>query len=289
MPRCASLASHRPRGRLARSVVLVGLGMLASRSSAPAQSNSLFQRGASTGLADAAQAAARPRTPGGGTTTTLPQPAAPQRAAPLAGGMQPGLRPVAPSAAMATAVNPVLLTSSTIAVRTPEPQRIQVHDQITVIVREDKQAVTNAKLESKKDWKVDSALEQWFRLDKDDRLVGQFPQGPPGVDFDFKGDYKGEGRVNRKDSLITRIQATVVDVKPNGTLVLEARKEIQIDEEKQAVTLTGTCRAADVSAQNTILSTQIADLTIRTRHSGAARDATRRGWLMRAFDFLRPI
>ena len=88
---------------------------------------------------------------------------------------------------------------------------------------------------------------------------------------------------------MTRIQARVIDVKPNGNLVLEARKRITVDEEDQIATLSGVCRSKDVTAQNSVLSTQVADLEISVSHTGAARDASRRGWAMRLFDLLRPF
>ncbi|MCG3127634.1 MAG: Flagellar L-ring protein [Phycisphaerae bacterium] len=187
-------------------------------------------------------------------------------------------------------LNPAVRAASLIAVELPKPEVIGVHDLVTIIVREDKRSTTDSKLQADKEWKVQSAFDKWFKLDERDSLVGQ-DLGPnaPGIEFDFKNEYDGTGKVNRADTLITRITARVLDVRPNGNLVLEARKEIEPDEEGQIMVLTGECRARDVTAQNTVLSTQVADLVIRIEHTGAARDATRRGWLMRAFDFLRPI
>lgn len=186
--------------------------------------------------------------------------------------------------------NPVLLNHSLIAVEAPKPRLVQVHDLVTIIVREDKRAMSDANLENEKRWRINSELSKWFRLDSRDRLVPQtFPRGTPGIGFDFNNRYEGEGRTTRADSLITRITAEVVDVKPNGTLVLEARKTIEVDEDTQILTLTGICRREDVDASNTILSTQLADAHITARHLGPARDAARRGWLMRGLDLLRPF
>jgi flagellar L-ring protein precursor FlgH len=199
----------------------------------------------------------------------------------------PVLGPV-PSGAGSEIINPVLLENSLIAFAPPEPRQIRVHDLLTIIVREDKQSQTNAKLESDKTWEIQSALKKWFRI-HDDRLIASFPPGDPGVDFDFDSEYEGEGKVKRKDSLITRITASVIDVKPNGTLILEAKKTIEVDEDTQVYTLTGVCRSEDITAQNTVLSTQLADAHIAVRHTGPARDAARRGWLMRLFDWLRPL
>jgi flagellar L-ring protein precursor FlgH len=188
------------------------------------------------------------------------------------------------------AVNPVLKSASLIAVELPEPEKLQVHDLVTIVVREDKRFQTDSKLKSEKDWTIDAELSKWFRLDTRDHLVGQaFADPTPGIGFDLQNDYEGKGKVDRQDVLTLRIQAEVIDVKPNGNLVLEARKRITVDEDDQIATLTGVCRGEDITAQNTVLSTQVADLVVDVRHTGAARDAARRGWLMRGFDLLRPF
>lgn len=210
-----------------------------------------------------------------------------------AGGMSPAA-PFAPLPPPGIGVdappkNRVLLALSPIASPPPEPRKIKVHDLVTIIVREDKRSVSDAKLKSEKKWELDSELKKWFRLNPEDHLVAQQFNPTPGAEFDFENKYNGTGKVDRTDSLTMRIQAEVIDVKPNGNLVLEANKKIENDEEVQVMTLTGACRSEDVTPQNTVLSSQVADLHVRTEHAGAARDAARRGWLMRIFDFVRPF
>lgn len=236
------------------------LCMLLLADAALAQSNSLFRKGRGA-------AASQPAGPAGA------------MAGPLIPGALPSEQPPP---------NPHLLRSSPIAVELPKPRKIQVHDLITIIVREDKRASSDSKLESERQWKVESELAKWFRL-AGGNLVAQPLPDAPGVLFDFDNQYDGEGKTERQDSLITRITATVTDVKPNGTLVLEAKKAIATDEDRQIMTLTGVCRALDVTPQNTVLSTQLADAQIDVQHTGPARDASRRGWLMRFFDLLRPL
>lgn len=187
-------------------------------------------------------------------------------------------------------LNATLLRVSPFAVAAPEPETFEVHDLITIIIRESKTATTDSKSESKKDWKLESELSKWLRLSDHHGIVpAAFPEGSPAVAFDFKDDYGGEGKYDRKDELTTRITARVIDVKPNGNLVLEANKSITIDDEGYEITLTGVCRSVDVTPENTLLSTQIAEPEINVAHTGAVRDATRRGWLKRGLDFFRPF
>jgi flagellar L-ring protein precursor FlgH len=186
--------------------------------------------------------------------------------------------------------NEVLVMVSPIGVEPPKPRKICTHDLVTVIVRESRTSLNDAKMESQKNWQIKWELAKWLRLDTHDKLVPQvFPDGTPGIDSDFENKYDGKGKYDRKDELTTRITATVIDVKPNGNLILEARKRIKTGDEVVIATLTGECRSEDVTAQNTVLSTQLANLEVDMPELGAVRDATRRGWLMRAFDFLRPF
>ena len=52
---------------------------------------------------------------------------------------------------------------------------------------------------------------------------------------------------------------------------------------------TGTVRSADVTPDNTVLSTQVADLNIDVKNSGAVRDASSRGWLTALLDWVKPV
>ena len=186
--------------------------------------------------------------------------------------------------------NETLLAVSLFAVEAPKPRKIKVHDLITVIIREEKKASTDSDLKREKKWQIDAELKKWLRIDGNKKLVPQeFPLGNPGAGLDYDDKYEGKGQVGREDSLVTRITAEVIDVKPNGLLVLHANKDIAIDEDTQVAVLTGTCRSEDVTPDNTILSTQLADAHIDIQHAGPARDAARRGWLARAWDFLKPL
>ncbi len=186
--------------------------------------------------------------------------------------------------------NEVLLATALIAVEAPKPRKIKVHDRITIIIREEKRSTSDSDLKREKKWEIEAELKEWIRLNEAHKLIPQvFPAGNPAIDLKYDDKYEGKGQVGRKDTLVTRVTATVIDVKPNGDLVLEAKKDIKVDEDRQVIKLTGICRSDDVTVQNTVLSTQLADAKIDIQHSGPTRDATRRGWLARIWDFIRPL
>lgn len=263
-------------------VVLGVLSALIAIQAAHAQSNSLSERRM---LPRAASVVAPPTSQ----PAARPQPAGTTPAMPLYNAASVSPPPRIAGLAPRTSYNSVLMSHSLIAVPPAEPAKIGVDDQITVIIREDKTATSNQKLDAEKDWNLDSELEKWFRLDPSHNLIAQNFADKPGAKFKFKNDYSGKASADRKDSLVTRIQAKVIDVKPNGVLVVEARKEVVIDEEGYIIKLIGECRSQDVTPTNTVLSTQLAGAKIDVQHSGALRDATKRGWLTKILDFVKPL
>jgi flagellar L-ring protein FlgH len=238
---------------------------------AAAQSNSLFRTGPAASAAPTTQ-------PAGGAGET-PLSAPPSLVYPRLGKDDEAPPP-----------NEKLLAVSLIAVEAPRPHKIKVNDLITVIIREEKKSSSDSELKRDKKWEIDAELKKWMRITGDKKLAPQdFTKGNPALGMNYDDKYEGKGQVGREDSLVTRITAKVVDVKPNGLLVLQANKDIAIDEDKQVAVLTGACRSEDVTADNTVLSTQLANAHIDIQHSGPARDAARRGWLAQAWDFLKPL
>jgi flagellar L-ring protein precursor FlgH len=135
---------------------------------------------------------------------------------------------------------------------------------------------------------IDAKIEQFVRLSLEDfALKNSITGSQPEIKLSGNNNFKGEATVDRTDSLTTRVTAEVVDVKPNGTLVLQAKAHSKFDEEEETMILSGTCRAEDVSADNTVLSTQLHDKDVVKQHKGAVRDTTRRGLIPRLFEFIR--
>jgi flagellar L-ring protein precursor FlgH len=177
------------------------------------------------------------------------------------------------------------------AVPVPEPKVIRKHDLVTIIIREDSSFSSDASTESKRTSSIDAALTDWIKLNIKNFEIEGGGIGPvaPSVKGNFNRNFKGEGTLDRSDKFSARITAEVLDVKPNGTLVLQARKRIKTDEEEQVFTLTGTCRAEDITADNTILSTSLHDQELTKNHKGSVRNASRKGWGGKLLDALSPF
>ena len=173
----------------------------------------------------------------------------------------------------------------------PEPKTIKKHDLVTIIIREESAFSSKGKTDTKRESEFEAKLEEFIKLKLLDLQLegGGIGPTPPSIKFNSSRSFKGEGKVDRTDSLTARITGEVLDVKPNGTLVVQARKQIKTDDEQQIFVLTGICRAEDVTADNSILSTQMFDLRLEKNTKGAVRGATRRGWLGQILDAVAPF
>jgi flagellar L-ring protein precursor FlgH len=94
-------------------------------------------------------------------------------------------------------------------------------------------------------------------------------------------DFKGGGATTRSGELSAVVTARVVEVLPNGDLVLEGAREIDINGDRQIIVLTGVIRTADVMPGNRALSTSIGQLRIRYFGRGLIKDNLTPGWLIR--------
>jgi flagellar L-ring protein precursor FlgH len=101
--------------------------------------------------------------------------------------------------------------------------------------------------------------------------------------------FDGTGETSRDDSMIASITARVIQVQQDGNLVVRGTRQIKVNNEAQYITLSGIIRPVDISPDNTILSSYVADAQISYSGSGPVSDKQRPGWLMRAVDFVWPF
>jgi flagellar L-ring protein precursor FlgH len=94
-------------------------------------------------------------------------------------------------------------------------------------------------------------------------------------------DFKGGGTTTRSGDLSAIVTARVVEVLPNGDLVLEGAREIDINGDRQIVVLTGVVRPTDVNRNNVVQSPQIGQFRIRYFGRGLIKDSLQPGWLIR--------
>jgi flagellar L-ring protein precursor FlgH len=180
------------------------------------------------------------------------------------------------------------------SVTPPKPKTYQKNDIVTVIVAVNSASSTSSEANSEKKQDFDVALQQFIQLAQSASglptvgVVGE-PTKLPEIKFKYDNSRKAQANQGRTDKVSDRFAAIVVDVKPNGTMVLEAIQQVAMDREVLHYKMSGICRSADVTPDNTILSTQLANLNLSKKTTGEVRDGVKRGWLNTAIDKLSPF
>jgi flagellar L-ring protein precursor FlgH len=146
----------------------------------------------------------------------------------------------------------------------------QLHDLVTIVVSDRASAVargaTNTGRKSNAKASVTAAL-------------GEMPV--PGSLSDLlrlntETQLQGQGETSRETTLTTTLSARVTHVLPNGYLVVEGTKELQLNSERQKVSIRGVIRPYDVSSANMVRSDRLAHLEVRIDGKGVVGDAIRR-------------
>lgn len=111
----------------------------------------------------------------------------------------------------------------------------------------------------------------------------------PSLPVTGSNDYTGGGELKNSQTIATRCAVQIIDVLPNGNLVIEGIRQISFSKERQFASLRGVIRPYDVQPDNTVLSTNVADARIDIVAEGVLTDAQKKGWLLRLNDKINPF
>jgi len=103
------------------------------------------------------------------------------------------------------------------------------------------------------------------------------------TDIESSQGFTGQGEAGQSNLLEGSIAVTVAGVLPNGNLVVQGEKWIRINRGEEYIQLRGIVRPVDISADNSVLSTQVADAEIAYGGTGQVARSTAQGWLSRFF------
>jgi flagellar L-ring protein FlgH len=109
------------------------------------------------------------------------------------------------------------------------------------------------------------------------------------VNATVKNDFSGDGATTRDGSMKATISAKVVEVMPNGNLAIEGKREISLNNERKEILFQGIVRPKDIAANNSVLSTQVADAKVILTGVGVIGEKQSPGWLSRIFDVVWPF
>ncbi|MEX2217770.1 MAG: flagellar basal body L-ring protein FlgH [Phycisphaerales bacterium] len=222
-----------------------------------------------------------------------PQPPAPVNPAPVAPPAGESLPAPArhaqpPGAASPGETSTPLYGYSLLVVAPPRPRTYAKHDLVAIIVDESSRQQADQTLNTDKKYNnastLNTIIDPWELLEL--RLRGGDLSKLQLLGIDSKAKFDGKGRYERSDRLQLKIEAEIIDVKPNGVLTLEAKKVIDKNGELTTTVLSGSCRPEDITANNSVFSSQLASMTLITRNEGQVNEAGKKGLVPRVLETL---
>ena len=113
--------------------------------------------------------------------------------------------------------------------------------------------------------------------------------GDPRIQTNETEVYRGDSTIRTSESFTRNIAAEIVDIKPNGHIVLDATKDITENDNSWRYSLTGTCRSQDIGPDNVVLSRNLIHSKIDKQDLGHVRDGYSRGWLTKFLARVKPF
>jgi flagellar L-ring protein precursor FlgH len=164
-----------------------------------------------------------------------------------------------------------------------------VNDIVTIIVDESSSGQNKATTNTKRDQSTSSGISALLGLDtsilnKNANMGTSLSIGGTSVN-----ELKGTGDTSRGGKLQATVTARVVRVLENGNLLIEGRRQLTLNAEDEFIVITGVIRPEDISSENAVSSTNIADARIVYTGSGVVNDKQHPGWLTRALDWGWPF
>jgi flagellar L-ring protein precursor FlgH len=157
-------------------------------------------------------------------------------------------------------------------------------DLLTIVVAESAVAQSSQSKKSSRESTLQDAITRFIYPG-----LGTHKGQLPGMGASGAAEFSGGGDVSNSQSLSARAAVLVIDVLPNGNLVIEGVRVVTFSGETQYVVLRGIVRPEDIARDNSVVSTNVADARIEFHAEGALSEAQKRGWLAKAYEKLRPF
>jgi len=153
----------------------------------------------------------------------------------------------------------------------------EIGDILTVMIMDNAQASNEAKTSNGTSSKIGASAKASGALDFIPLM---------GADASLDNSYTGSGKTERKGALRATLAAKITEILPNGNLLIEGSKTVEVNGEKQITALNGMVRPQDILDNNAIYSNNIANLQINYTGDGANADAESPGMISRFINWL---
>jgi flagellar L-ring protein FlgH len=272
---------------LIRKLACLSALVVAGASVSDAQDGSLLHRGGIAYNGSTAPAVNQPA------MRSAMRPASQLQSPQPGAGAMPGGAPAAqPLPFVASSQNQgMTLLDSSFIYEPPAPLRTyQKNAIVTIRVDEISRIQADGSSESRRNTLYDALLKDWLKFDGLDSIKPAAQvDGDPRVQGSVNQLYRANATMQSREAITFNIAARVVDIRPSGELVLEARKTIVVNDNVFETSLSGICRPSDIAADNIVLSRDLLDLQIHKQERGRLRDGYKRGWFTKWFETLLPF
>jgi flagellar L-ring protein FlgH len=167
----------------------------------------------------------------------------------------------------------------------------KVGDIITVLIVEASSVTQKADSKRNRSSSINLEVTDWAhpQFVRGIRTVKDNPANMPVYAVDGAATYSGGGTYTGGYNVQAQVTTKIIEVLPNKNLLVEGSSEIMVNAEKNTVAVSGIVRPQDVSANNTVLSTQLADAKVRLLGKGPLQNKTNRGVFEKILDFIWPF
>jgi flagellar L-ring protein precursor FlgH len=156
-----------------------------------------------------------------------------------------------------------------------------VGDILTITIQEQHTVKNEDKVERTNDTSLQARLEA-YSLSEHTFKSNSLPR----IDIRKEQEFEGESKQNMGSEVRASIAVIVIDVQPNGNLVVAGQRSVEVNDETKTLKISGIVRALDVSPRNTVTSAQVADARIAICGEGAGTRSVTRGPVGTLFDTL---
>jgi len=158
-----------------------------------------------------------------------------------------------------------------------------IGDVLTITISESSKVDNKAKRDLQKETDRSTAFNGRLNIDHILPSIPGFTMNSESAnELSSKADLKDER------SFADRVSVVVVDILPNGNLVVIGTRDRNIAGDIQTIEISGIVRPSDITFDNTIKSEQVANFRIVSQNSGISSPYMKPGWLGRVFDVLWP-
>lgn len=165
----------------------------------------------------------------------------------------------------------------------------KIGDIITILIVESIRASNSAGTETDKESDLGLEFQGFDNYLGLHHLFGTTISGDPRFGVNAESEFDGTASSRRSSSIMGTVTGQITEILPNGNLRIEASQTTVINDEKNSIILVGTVRPQDISAENTIFSTQISNAEIRYEGRGPLSNVQKRGILKEFLEYVWPF